>query len=91
MGMSAALARDNISRTEDRQGQESRPPPLFLFEAHAFGSGPGEFSCHEAEAAAKSSGPRGRPFSFSSDLRLSIVLRSEKRAHLGQAPARTPR
>ena len=34
---------------------------------------------------------RGRPFSFSSDLRLSIVLRSEKRAHLGQAPARTPR
>ena len=34
---------------------------------------------------------RGRPFSFSSDLRLSILLRSEKRAHLGQAPARTPR
>jgi hypothetical protein len=34
---------------------------------------------------------RGRPLSFSSDLRLSIVLRSEKRAHLGQAPARTPR
>ena len=34
---------------------------------------------------------RGRPLSFSTDLRLSIVLRSEKRAHLGQAPARTPR